>query len=188
MTTLTNTLPELRSAYAKLSQLAAAQGIAFQVADFGGHRTAADTATILQYRDQDYAVYVRNLKANNPGAVPMSKERWRPIADYGHSYHDYGAAFDIVITRAPAGLSSSAARARVGALAAQAGLRWGHSFGDDPHFQLTISLDDARRRWQAFQAAQPNGGAALWGLVALVAIGAGVVYGLRHAGGLAVWQ
>lgn len=86
-------LPELLEARRKLETAALAHGrrVAFKVAPYGGVRTQADTAKILKFRDDDYAVYLASLK---PGQTPIPKERWRKIAEFGRSYHNYGAAFD----------------------------------------------------------------------------------------------
>src|SRR5205814_8666856 len=91
MISLAHALPELRTAEQKLKAWAAARGIVYVFADLGGVRTAADTADAMRYRDAEYQMYLRTLK---PGHTPIAKETWRPIAPFGHSYHNYGAAFD----------------------------------------------------------------------------------------------
>ncbi len=141
-------LPELTTAIDALGQLAAAQGIRFTTADYGGYRTVADTTEILGYRQAEYGIYAAQMQA--AGQTPLPINQWRPIAPYGRSFHDYGAARDLTITAKPSGMTSSQALAALGALAPQVGLRWGHSFGDDPHFELAISLDDAAARWAAY--------------------------------------
>lgn len=140
---ITDTLPETQAAFSELERLAAVKGIRFALAEYGAFRTAADTVDILGYRRDDYAVYVRRLNLSTPGATPVPIERWRRIAPFGASYHDFGAAFDIGITVKPATMTAAQALDVVGALAPQAGLRWGASFGDRPHFELAIALSTA---------------------------------------------
>lgn len=142
---------ELTAAIEILAHLAKPEGIEFTTADFGGVRTEADTARILKYRDDDYAVYVRNLKARNPSATPVPKTTWRPINPFGTSMHNFGCARDLKIVHTPASFSESAAINRLGALAPSCGLRWGGKFHrpDPPHFELPITLDEAKHRWEA---------------------------------------
>ena len=93
---LQGALPETVAAWNALESAAMAQGIAFTLNDFGGVRTPADTALILQYRETDYAAA---LAADTiPADTTISQ--FRPIAPYGQSYHDYGAAFDVTAARA----------------------------------------------------------------------------------------
>lgn len=143
MPTLTNTLPELQQAEARLRAAAAARGISYVIADYGALRSQADTAKILQYRAQDYAAAVRV----NPDTARTPITRWRPIAPFGSSYHNYGAAFDILVTGHPPGVNGYSV---LGALAPQLGLRWGGTNPtkvDPPHFELPISLTAARIKW-----------------------------------------
>lgn len=150
---ITDTLPETQAAYSALERLAAARGISFTLNEYGAFRSESDTTDILGYRDADYAVYVRNLKKKNPAAVPLSKEKWRRIAPFGHSWHDYGAAFDISLKIVPRGTTADAAMKLLGnELAPQAGLRWGGAFGDTPHFELAVPLSTAAQMWSDFQA------------------------------------
>lgn len=142
MATLAGVLPELAVAEAKLRALAAARGLVYTVADFGGVRSEADTTRILKYRADDYAVYVAAQK--KAGRVPVSIDVFRPIAPFGSSMHNYGAAFDAEMVRGTL--------EQLGALAPQAGLKWGGTFTtrkDFPHFELPISLADARAKWAA---------------------------------------
>lgn len=147
---LAQALPELRARESSLRALAAAEGITYDVAAFGGVRTQADTTRILTYRDNDYAVYVAKARAN--GKVPVSKDEYRPIAPFGSSFHNYGAAFDAEITGAPKGVTFDAALSRLGALGAKAGLVWGGVWArpktDRPHFQLAYGLAQVRDMWQ----------------------------------------
>lgn len=168
---LAPTLPQLQQAEQTLSNLAAAQGITYRIAPFGGFRTQSDTSKILQYRTDDYAVYVANLQATNPDATPQPIESWRRIAPYGQSYHDYGAAFDIqIITPAP-GKSNSDSLKMVGALAGKAGLRWGYSFGDAPHFELAVPLQTAKDMWNDFQGGTSAGYGTVTAVGALAVLG-----------------
>lgn len=142
MASLAGVLPELAAAESKLRALAAARGIVYTVADFGGVRSEADTNRILKYRDDDYAVYVRQMKA--AGRAPVDKQTFRPIAPFGGSMHNFGAAFDAEMVKGTL--------EQLGALAPQAGLKWGGTFTtrkDYPHFELPIGLLEAKRRWLA---------------------------------------
>lgn len=141
--------PELTAAIEKLRVKALAEGIEFTTADFGGVRTEADTTRIMKYRDDDYAVYVRNLQRTNPGKRPTPKEVWRKIAPFGSSYHNYGAARDLRVTRHPQSFTASKALDRLRVLAVSVGLRT--ITNDPPHVQLPITLAQARARWKARQ-------------------------------------
>lgn len=137
---LLGVLPELRAAEQRLRDLAFRAGLVYTVADFGGLRSQADTVRILKYRDDDYALYLRKLA---PGKTPIPKNAWRPIAPWGSSFHNYGAAFDVSMVRGTL--------AQLGALASAAGLRWGGTFRnpDGPHFELPLTLAAAKARWEA---------------------------------------
>lgn len=152
--TLVGEDPLLTENLEKLRAKARLEGIEFDTADFGGVRTEADTSKILKYRTDDYAVYVRNLKAKNPRATPVPIGKWRPIAPFGSSMHNFGCARDLRVTRYPDSFSKSAALNRLGALAPSCGLEWGGAWRgkvDPPHMQLPITLAQARQRWQARQ-------------------------------------
>lgn len=143
-------LPDLDDAIATLEQLAAARGILFRVANEGGYRTEADTARILAYREAEYAIYA--ARERTAGRSPLAINKWRPIAPFGSSYHNYGAARDLEITARPSTLTADDALEVLGSLAPGAGLRWGGSFGDPPHFELPISLDAAAAAWAEYSA------------------------------------
>jgi len=143
--------PEFSEALEKLRAKAELEGIAFDTADFGGVRSEADTTKIMKYRDDDYAVYVRNLRAKNPNARPTPKEQWRAIAPFGSSMHNYGFARDLKIVKHPPSFSEAECLRRLGALAPSCGLKWGGTFSkrvDPPHFQLDITLAEAKRRYE----------------------------------------
>lgn len=132
--TVQGELPETIAAYNTLANLAAYDGITFHVADYGGLRDEATTTQLIAWRDQ---------------AVAAGEPSYR-VAPYGHSYHDYGGAFDLVID-SDGGFSDPLAQ--LGTLAPQAGLRWGGTFpppGDRPHFELAIDIGDLKARWAAF--------------------------------------
>lgn len=139
MTTLLGGLPELKTAEARLRALASARGLVYAFADYGGLRSESDTTKILEYRRVEYAAYRKRMES--AGKRPVSIDVYRPINEYGHSWHNYGAAFDVVMIRG----SIEA----LGALAEAAGLRWGGHFArkDTPHFELPITLADARSRF-----------------------------------------
>lgn len=138
-------LQETVNAFLQLqAALESTQGISIGIADFGGFRSSDDTATILGYRNTDFE------QAVAAGEIPASTDpnAWRPIAPYGHSFHDFGAAFDIRIKSGgvPAGMTAEQAMAIAGSLAPSFGLRWGGSFADPDvdHFELDVSLSQAR--------------------------------------------
>ncbi len=146
MASLAGVLPELATAYAQLANALASRGITIGVADYGGVRTAADTTRILAYRQQDYNAAV-NAGQIDPAVTSLNE--FRPIAPYGSSYHNYGAAFDVHVIGRPSSMSEQQALAIGAQLAPQFGLRWGGTFPDpDPwHFELAISLADAKQRY-----------------------------------------
>lgn len=144
-------LPELTTAWSELLQLLSERGIKGTIADYGGYRTQADTNEILGYRDQDYALYVAQTRA--AGGTPVSENAYRPIAPYGSSAHNYGAARDLAITAVPPGMTASQALDVAGSLAMDAGLRWGGTFTnpDRPHFELPWSLSEWQSAWSDYQ-------------------------------------
>jgi hypothetical protein len=143
--------PDFTASIEKLRAKALIEGIEFDVADFGGVRSEADTVKILKYRDDDYAVYVRNLRRANPREAPEPKTTWRPINPFGSSMHNFGDARDLKITRYPTSFTKWQALQRLGALAPSCGLRWGGTFRrkDWPHFEKAITLAEAKRRYEA---------------------------------------
>ncbi len=183
---LASALPETLAAWDALTALAAAQGITFALNDFGGVRTPADTTLIEQYRQTDFNAAVAS------GAIPADTtlNHFRPIAPWGHSFHDYGAAFDIDPVSYP-GTYDQAVQT-LGSLAPQAGLRWGGNFSnpDLPHFELAITLADASARWSNWVASSQQSDALtttqqievtaqdpmFWGLVGAITYTAFVVW------------
>ena len=152
MYTLVGEDPELTAKIELLRTLARADGIECDVADFGGVRTQADTAKILGYRDADYAVYVHALAVSHPGRAPTPMDVWRPIAPFGLSLHNWGCARDLRILKKPESFSEAEAFRRLGAHAPACGLRWGGTFRkrpDGPHFELKLTVIEARARWEA---------------------------------------
>jgi hypothetical protein len=148
--TLDYSLPQLRTAERRLRMLAQQMGISYALAQYGGMRTQADTTQILGYRINDYRAAIKK----NPNVARIPIDTWRPIAPFGRSLHNWGAAFDIIITAAPPGWTASKALAALGAFAPQAGLRWGGTFSSDrldpPHFELPMSVVDARAAYLQF--------------------------------------
>jgi hypothetical protein len=57
------------------------------------------------------------------------------VAPPGRSAHNYGMAIDIAVIRGSAEVNRPATWARLGRLGESLGLRWGHGFDDDDHFQ-----------------------------------------------------
>jgi hypothetical protein len=130
---ITGALPALVFAYGELQAQMRPKGITFQIADFGGLRTQADTALIMRYRDDEWALY----KKNNPTkAAQTTKEKWRPIAPWGKSMHNYGAAFDVEVVGTPAGMSRLEALNIIHDAGEKLGLNSGRDFGDPPHLEL----------------------------------------------------
>lgn len=164
-------LPELVQAMSALADEAAGYGIAFDVADYGGTRTQADTAEILAFRDADYAVYRAN-------GGTLSESQFRPIAPWLKSFHDFGAARDLRITGKPAGWSDDDAYAQLGELAPGLGLRWGGNFSnpDPDHFELAIPLAQAAAAWNSYTggtgAAPANVDGKALGALALIGVAA----------------
>jgi hypothetical protein len=140
-------MPETAAAYDALDRYARSIGISIAVANYGGLRTEADTNRILQYRVDDYA------DARSRGAIrpDTTLQQFRPIAPFGKSYHNYGAAFDINIVARPSNVTVAQALAKLGAYAPQIGLRWGGTFhdADTPHFELAVPLATAQSRYRA---------------------------------------
>lgn len=143
-------LPQTQDAYAALSAALVPRGISITLAPYGGTRTEADTNLILQYRQNDYN-HDNGLPADTVTDVD-TLNRYRPIAPYGESYHNYGAAFDILITGRPSGMTLTGAYEAAGELAPSLGLRWGGNFPnpDIRHFELDESLADAAAQYSAF--------------------------------------
>jgi ABC-type glycerol-3-phosphate transport system permease component len=146
-TSLEGARPELLIALATLRAVVTQEHpqLIFEIADFGGLRSEADTAKILGYRETDWAAAVR---ADPSLAQRVSKEDWRPIAPYGSSMHNYGAAFDVRVTATPPGMSNLAALNILKDYADVVGLVDGRDFGDPPHFELPGGIAAARAAWQ----------------------------------------
>lgn len=143
--------PDLTAAVEQLRALCEADGIFITTADYGGVRTEADTEKILRFRDNDYIVYVRALAVSHPGQMPTPLEKWRPIAAFGSSFHNWGCARDFKIVKKPESFTEAEALRRMGSHAPVCGLRWGGNFKnrvDMPHVELAITLEEARRRWR----------------------------------------
>lgn len=166
---LSSALPELKAAELKLRKNALQHGITYAVAEFGGIRSLSDTTKAMNYRDADYAVYLKNLPA---GKAPLPKDQWRPIAPYGNSYHNYGAAFDVYVTAVPEGRSQSWGLQLLQIAGPAVGLRNGASFNDPPHFELPISLSDARAKWSQFTGGTgtPKSGATSYAVITGVGV------------------
>lgn len=150
---VSNALPELQAAYHGLQAAMAAHGATFHVAAFGGLRTESDTVLIKGYRAADYAKEVATHGAKWAEAHPIGQ--WRPIAKFGNSFHNYGAAFDVAIDSLGSFASRDAMLAEMGRACIALGLRWGGNFaksessGPDPaHFELALTLAEVKERWE----------------------------------------
>lgn len=182
-------LPELREAFGQLSDYAKSLGMTIHVLGTGGVRTEADTALYKSYRAAEYALAV----AKNPATAKIPIGQWRPIANFGSSFHNYGAAFDIGFGSGTLGgpgyvsekdglygFTTDFALESLGEYAKTIGLRWGGNFkasqtsGPDPvHFELDITLAEAKARWAATGPHSPAG-FATWSALA-IAFGFGIL-------------
>ena len=136
-------LPPLIAAERKLSDAAAAWGIVYAInaAEYGAIRSPVDTTKAMTARDREYPAYVA-------GGGTLAKETWRKIAPFGQSYHNYGAAFDVVIVQHLPAMTVAQSLAALGKLAPAFGLKWGGTFNDPAHFELAIPLSVARKEWE----------------------------------------
>jgi hypothetical protein len=148
MTSLSGALPETVAAYDALDQYARSVGIGIALADFGGLRTLSDTTRILGYRQQDFDAAV----AAGQVSADTTLNQFRPIAPFGSSYHNYGAAFDITIQSRPASMTTDQALRTLASYAPSIGLRWGGTFRnpDPPHFELAITLAAAQAKYKSY--------------------------------------
>lgn len=170
---LSEALPQLIDAEQQLHDYANSIGIDYRIADYGAVRTEADTNLILKYRQDDYNAAVRA----DPSVAHIPINVWRPIASYGSSYHNYGAAFDVLIT--VSGQYGSSALDVLKNAASQFGLSSSVP-NDRPHFELAgISVDDARQLWIDYTTGtdyvpptSPSGTGDVAALVTIAALGA----------------
>lgn len=161
--------PELMQALLWLLDAATAQlGFTLAVPDAGGFRSIA----------KQQALYADSI-AQGGGVLAY------PVATPGNSRHNYGAAFDVHIVAGGTnddGTGDDGDYERLAEVAetfpGTPGLRAGYYFPErspgtqrDPfHFQLDESLDDSRSKWAAMQKA----GIVTAGIVAILAVGAGL--------------
>lgn len=164
--------------------------VQFKVAPYGLMRTQSDTTRILKYRDDDYAKYLANLPK---GTKPVPKEEWRKIAPFGLSYHNFGGAFDVEVTKVdgidvyrtptPAPIWKSDPK-RAYALyekgmevVRHAGLAVGLARikNDDPHFQLPYTLAEVKEMWRR----ERGNGVTTIPVVAVMTIAGLLLLGLR---------
>lgn len=146
------TLPQLQDAESALHEYANnVLGIDYGFADYGTLRSEADTVDILQFRQDDYAAAVRA----NPRVASTPITSWRPIAPYGKSWHDYGAAFDVAITDKGNFESAGAALSALKNVATRFGLTSAVP-NDPPHFELGVPLSQARQLWLDYTGDAPD--------------------------------
>lgn len=187
---LSGTLPELQDADDVLTALAANEGITTKINDFGGFRDEYLTDLILSYRLHDYNADLAAGKIS----PSLTLNQYRPIEPYGSSFHNYGAGLDRSPVSWPAFMTRDQAVSALGHLAPSAGLRWPNPTGDPSHFELAISLDDARRLYADYldspDAMLPGGEPApgalpafSWGAVGsvLALVGGVVLFSGRHS-------
>lgn len=180
---LSESLPALQNAEAKLYDYAVnTLGVDYRVADFGAVRTEADTNQILQYRTNDYNAAVRagEIPANTPLQV------FRRIAPYGSSFHNYGAAFDVLIIDQGPYASKDAALHALKAAASSFGLS-SDVPNDPPHFELNTSINNARAAWIDYTSGgsgnisvRVSGGVADTAALVTVAVLGAVLFALRY--------
>lgn len=164
MSGLQGLMPGTIAAYNALEQYGQTVGITFTIAPYGGLRTQSDTTKILGYRQDDYnaALAAGTIRPDT------TLQQFRPIAPFGSSYHNYGAAFDVWITSTPQGTAPDSwtqapgfenARRVLAAFAPSIGLRWGGTFPnpDPPHFEVAVPLTVAQSMYKQFLA---DGGSA----------------------------
>ena len=178
---LSETLPQLQDAESRLYAYATGTlGIDYRIADFGALRTEADTNRILGYRQNDYAAAVRA----DPRVASIPINKWRPIAPFGSSYHNYGAAFDVLITNSGPYASADDALQALKAAAPSFGLSSSVP-NDPPHFELPIGLGDAQQLWTDYTTGgggvnvRISGGADAAALVAVALLGA-LLFAIRY--------
>lgn len=162
-------LPQLIAAERALSELAAARGIVYDIAPFGAVRSQSDTTRILGYREQEYKLYAE--KQRLVGKAPLPINRWRPIAPFGNSHHNYGAAFDVRPVSWPKGKTFQWAHDQLDEIVAsnpQLGLRSGDYFNDEPHFELALPLATVKQMWESQN--KTGGGAASISIIGALAI------------------
>lgn len=151
--------PNVQEAERKLRADAAAIGIEYKIADFGGVRNLDIVNQLIAWRDE---------------AVARGEDYYR-VAPFNKTKHALGSAFDIRVTKRPAGMSTSEAYAKLGALARPHGLIWGGTFSSpaDPyHFESQLSLEKLSARWQEWvkSAAYPRMGFADWTVLVVIAV------------------
>lgn len=146
---VTTFLPEFASRLHELAAQAAAQlGVTLEITSYGGFRDQQLTQDILKFRDEDYAAYVKQLALSKPGAVPVPEDQWRPILPFGQSWHNYGAAADVMPVSWPAIYPNrSSATAAVQALAPAVGLSFPLPGSDPGHVQLPYDLATVQTMW-----------------------------------------
>lgn len=137
-------LAETDNAFLQLQSTLESQfGISIGIAEYGGFRVLEDLETILAYRSSEFEAAV----AAGEISAGTDINAWRPIAPYGHSFHNYGAAFDIRVKPGGGnGYTDEQVFSIAGRFAPSLGLRWGGNFPnpDTDHFELDVSLAQAR--------------------------------------------
>lgn len=166
-------LPELIAAESQLAAAAAREGIVYRIADYGGLRTEAQTATILRYREDDYKAAVKA----DPRIASIPINKWRPIAPFGQSFHNYGGSFDTDVQMWPASMTRGQAMGRLATLAPTVGLRNGASWQDLPHMELPVPLATVKVRYLAMS--HPVASKVGVGVVAVAALAVVVLAGMR---------
>lgn len=150
---ITDCLPALQTAEQRLHDYAnETLGIEYRLAEYGAFRDEADTTEIMGFRTDDYNAAVRA----NPKLASVPINSWRPIAPFGRSYHDYGAAFDVEITDQGRYNTPATALQVLKAAASQFGLS-SDVPNDPPHFELDVSLSQAQQMWNDYSGGADSG-------------------------------
>lgn len=108
-------------------------------------RTESDTTRDMRNREIEYAAYAAKT------ANPLPINTWRPIAPYGKSFHNYGAAADWKIIK-NGGRTDAAIERIVADEAPACGLRSGLSFNDGKHIEVALTLAEARQLYESAEA------------------------------------
>lgn len=156
-------LPELKAAELKLREIADSMNLVYRIPPFGGLRTDAEQAQLVEWRDQAVTRAVEEARRKGQNVETARSQAWYPVADVRRSKHGVGAAFDIQIVRLQTGRDTTnsaphkdaeldAAYRKLADRASAAGLRAGYYFrSSDPfHFELPSTLQALASRWSDF--------------------------------------
>lgn len=203
---ITNALPELKRAEMMLRGFATQRGIVYELPDYAGLRTQSDTTQLIRWRDEAVTKARKDAEAKRKtqGGTPVqvklagdvaANRAFYRVSPYGVGYHGIGGAFDVRITKVPAGMTVEDGYKYLGGFASTCGLTWGGVFKDNPstsikesadpfHFELSLPRVQVENMFRNFalNAAKPKTGtASKTGLIAAIVIGL-VFVGVAIAG------